>query len=340
MEAVILAGGLGTRLRPLTEHTPKPLVPIATRPFLATILTRLSKAGVRRAVLSTFHQADKVRKASRELRELSGASLKVVVEKEPLGTGGAIRFAWPGGSAACLVLNGDVLSDFDFSRIIHFFHEKQADAVLWVRPVPDVSAFGVIEFDKEKRIRRFLEKPKPGETTSRFINAGVYLFSKRVVDKIPQGRPVSVERETFPMLLKEGYRLFAYDGQQTAYWRDIGTPSNYYQANLDAIKGRLRKSHGSLWGKCTVEGLKSPGCRISPRARIRRSFFGRHCRVEKDARVTDSIVWERCSIGAGAILKRAILGRGVKVLPGVKVKPDEPVPDDQRIDRDSPFAEG
>jgi NDP-sugar pyrophosphorylase family protein len=313
MDAIILAGGLGTRLRPLTEHTPKPLVPVCNRPFLATLLVRLKKAGVRRAVLSVFHEAKRIRAAIPELGTLTGLALRVIEEEKPLGTGGAIRFAWPQASPSCLVLNGDVLSDFDFRALAAFHQKKGADASLWVRPVREPSAYGVIESGRDRRVGRFVEKPKPGETHSRMINAGAYLLEAKVLRFIPAARAVSIERETFPRLLQEGLRVFAYDGQRQAYWRDIGTPANYLQANLDILRGRLKPGSRKLWPRAAQDGLWGTGCRVGRTARISASVLGDRCLISEGATVASSVLWPGCRIGRGAVLRGVLLGRGVQV---------------------------
>lgn len=306
MDAIILAGGFGTRLRPLTWNRPKPLVPVANQPFLQTLLSRLAKAGVKRVAVSAFHQAGEIRSALAVLPHF-GLKVAVVEEKSPLGTGGAIRYAWPRAAEACLVLNGDVLSDFDLASLADFHAERRADASLWVKPMPDVSAFGVIESDAAGQVSRFVEKPKPGESSSKHINAGVYLFTPAVLRLIPAGRPVSVEREVFPGLLARGLRVFAFKGSPDAYWRDIGTPLNYLQANLDSL------------GRAAY--LKGTGCRLARGCRVEQSVLGKSCRVEKGARVSGSVLWEGCVIGEGAEVSGALLASGVSVGAWARISP-------------------
>lgn len=308
MDAIILAGGYGTRLRPLTWNRPKPLVPVANQPFLQTLLFRLSKAGVKRVVVSAFHQAGEIRSALAALPHF-GLKVSVMAEKAPLGTGGAIRYAWPKDAEACLILNGDVLSDFEFAGLSKFHGLRQAEASLWVKPMPDVSAFGVIESDAAGKVTRFVEKPKPGESTSLYINAGVYLFTPAVLELIPEGRPVSVEREVFPGLLAGGRRVYAYKGSPGAYWRDIGTPLNYLQANLDALENRR------------LRFLKGPGCRVARGARLEHSVVGKACRVEKNAVVSGSVLWDGCVVGEGAEVTGALLASGVTVGACARISP-------------------
>jgi NDP-sugar pyrophosphorylase family protein len=316
MDAIILAGGFGTRLRPLTLGTPKPMVPLANQPFLATLLHRLAKAGVERAVLSAFHQAGELRRSLPRFKRF-GIRLSVVAEREPLGTGGAIRYAWLDPRRPTLALNGDALSDFDIRTLLASHRARRAHCSLWVRPVEDPSAFGVIESRRDGAITRFIEKPRPGETDSRAINAGVYVLEPEVRALIPEGRAVSVERETFPALLAHGLRSFAFHGSPKAYWRDIGRPEEYLQANLDVLDGVLPSYQAKprpLWarpGRGRV--LLAPGCRVAAGARLERSVLGAGCSVASQAELNASVLWEGCRIGAGARVQGALLGRGVMV---------------------------
>ncbi|HXC65439.1 MAG TPA: nucleotidyltransferase family protein, partial [bacterium] len=208
-QAVILAGGFGTRLRPLTTKTPKPLLGLGGRPFLETLFLRLSQAGVRHAVLSAHHQSQVLRAALPKLRRF-GLKVTLIRESKPLGTGGAIRFAWPDPAQPCLVLNGDILTDLDLGPLAKAHLASGADATLWSLVVEDTSAFGVIERDRKGRVTRFVEKPKPGQSRSRDVNAGLYALSASVRAAIPAGRAVSVEREVFPGLLASGAELRLY----------------------------------------------------------------------------------------------------------------------------------
>ncbi len=316
MDAIILAGGFGTRLRPLTLHSPKPLVPLANQPFLATLTRRLARAGVRRANLAAFHQCAEIRRALARLPRF-GVRLSVVREPAPLGTGGAIRHAWPDPHSPCLVLNGDILSDFDLADLARFHRARRADASLWTRPVEDPSAFGVLEFGRDRRVRRFVEKPRPGESDSRFINAGVYVLSPSVHARIPEGRAVSVEREVFPGLVAAGLNVSAFVSAGPDYWRDLGTPQQYLLANLDALKGRLP----SLAAPPERGYLAGAGSRLDRGCRIESSVLGPRCRVGAKALVSGSVLWEGCRVGEGARLEGALLGRGVEVGAWAQVGP-------------------
>jgi mannose-1-phosphate guanylyltransferase len=318
MDAIILAGGFGTRLRPLTLNTPKPLVPVANQPFLGLLLERLRRAGIRRVALSVFYGAKEIgdwAKASGK----KGVVLKVVRESRPLGTGGAIRFAWLNHAQSVLVLNGDILSDYAYRPQIKAHCSSGADATLWVRPVKDPSAFGVVEFDDLSVVKRFVEKPRPGQTSSRYINAGTYVLSPSVRSLIPAGRTVSVEREVFPLLLEKGLKVKAFTGSADAYWMDLGTPANYLKANLDACEKKGR--------------ILGPGCRLDVSSRVEASVLGWGCVVGAGARIKKSVLWPGCQVGRGARVHGSLLGKNVMVGDGVVLKPGTVLGDDAVVTR-------
>lgn len=277
--AIILAGGFGTRLRPLTLDLPKPLMPVNKIPFLETQFHRLAEAGIRKVVLSVCHDAHKIKAALKTLKK-RGLKVEIRREPEPLGTGGAIRFAWPDPAKPALVLNGDVLTDFKIKPMLGFHRQTRSQATLWSLEMEDTRAFGVLELGRQGEIRRFVEKPRPGETRSRTINAGLYCLEPAVREMIPAGRPVSVERETFPGLLVMGMKASAFVTQGN-YWNDIGTPAAYLAANLHLNRGR--------------------------------SVFGRGCRIAKGALIEGSVLLDGCEVGEGAQLKGVILGRGCRI---------------------------
>ena len=312
--AIILAGGFGTRLHPLTLDTPKALLPVGNRPFLETQFYRLRQAGVKRVVLSVFHQAAQMKKA---LKGLDKFGLKVSLAKEPkpLGTGGAIAFAWPDKTKPCLVLNGDVLSDFEIAPLVAAHAKTGAKATLWVIEVRDTSAFGVIEADRLGAIRRFVEKPKAGETPSKWINAGLYALSSEVLRLIPPGKAVSVEREVFPGLLRQGMPAFAYADQGLPYWNDIGTPKAYLNANLDVLAGRLKL--GPLWKGLKGSSVIAPGCKLGKGALIEGSLLFGGCKVGEGAQLRGVILGQGCVVGAGASLREgAVLGKASRISEG------------------------
>jgi mannose-1-phosphate guanylyltransferase len=315
-DAIILAGGFGTRLRPLTAERPKPLLPFGGRPFLECLFARLAQAGLKRVVLSVQHQAAVLERALPSLRRFT---LRVELRREPrpLGTGGAIRYAWPDPTRPCLVLNGDILSDMDLRGLLREHRRSGAAATLWSVPVEDTSAYGVLETGPGGRIRRFLEKPRPGESPSRLINAGLYALEPGVRECIPAGRIVSVERETFPLLLARGWRCQVWVAPEPVYWSDIGTPESYLQAHLDLLNGRLWGGRGlarRLWGKLDRRGnLLGPNVFVHKDALVSHSVLGRGCRVGAGARIEASVLLEGCVVEAQTRMQRALLGPGVRL---------------------------
>ena len=294
MKAIVLAGGEGTRLRPLTWTTPKPLLPIVNRPFLEHQLAWLAGHGVTEVVLSLGYRSDAF--AGRSFSDLP---LQVAAEPEPLGTAGAIRFAAEAGGVTSrfLVCNGDVLTDLDVSALVRFHTERDAEATIALTRVEDPSAFGVVPTDDDGRVLRFVEKPPPGEAPTDWINAGTYV--------IPTGRAVSIERETFPGLLARAGRLFAL--LSPAYWLDIGTPAKYLEANAD----RLARSGGA--------SLVGPGATVAPGAAVDGSVLGAGAVVEAGAKVLRSVLFEGARVGAGAEVTDSVLAAGAAVEAGAAV---------------------
>jgi len=322
-DAIILAGGFGTRLRPLTARTPKPLLSVGGRPFLETLFARLAQAGVQRVVLSVHHQAQVLRRALPNLRHF-GLGIVLRREPRPLGTGGAIRFAWPDPAKPCLVLNGDVLSDFDIRELQRQHRKTSATATLWAIEVEHTEAFGVLETDAERRVVKFVEKPRPGQSASRLINAGLYALEPEVLKCIMPGRPSSVEREVFPLLLQQGRSVRVCVAPSPPYWNDIGTPEAYLRANLDVLRKKLWKGRGlarSLWGKPDRNSnLLAASVRIAVDAKVSLSILGPSCRVDEGATVTGSILQHGCRISTGASLEGVLLAQGVHVGARCRIK--------------------
>ncbi len=239
-DAVILAGGLGTRLRPLTLATPKVLLPVHGRPFLETQFFRLRQAGLRRITLSLGHQADQVEAALPSLKKF-GLKVGVVREKKPLGTGGAIRHAWLDRRKPCLVLNGDVLSDAAILPFVRFHASSGALASIWVVRVPDASSYGLVKLGPDGGIRSFAEKPALSRgKKSGLINAGLYALQPEALSFIPRTGPASAERGLFPAMLAAPARVMGFQDPVPPYWRDIGTLEAYFRANMDAASDKVK----------------------------------------------------------------------------------------------------
>lgn len=326
MQALILAGGKGTRLRPLTMHTPKPIVPIANQPFLLYQLELLKRADVRDVILSLSYQPQKIED---KLGDGTDYNVRVsyAVETSPLGTAGAYRNAASLISETTVVFNGDVLTDIDMNEVIRFHRERQAAATIVLAPVSNPTEYGLVETEKDGRVRRFLEKPKPEEVTCDTINAGIYILEPRVLDYIPEGEPFMFEYGVFPQLLERKEPFFAYIWR--GYWRDIGTASSYLQANLDVIAGRVRlleppsAERGEKFdATANIEAPSAvdPSCTLKAGAQIINSVVSRNCYIEERARIENSVVRGGTRVGAGSTVQGSVIGKGCHIGRAVEIK--------------------
>lgn len=327
MQALILAGGKGTRLRPLTIHTPKPVVPIVNRPFLLYQIELLKQAGIKDITLSLSYQPDRIEGILGDGSDF-GVRLHYTVEATPLGTAGAYKLASGLLTETAIVLNGDTLTSLDIADVIACHREKNAAATLVLVPVDNPSLYGVVETEPNGRVRAFVEKPHPGEIQSNTINAGVYILEPQVAELIPDGEPFSFEYQVFPKLLAEGARFFAYIWY--GYWLDIGTPNRYLEANLDVLEGRLsgsrpvRSAHSPFQGEGDPPRIDDisvidPSSRVRAGAEISKSVIGPNCIVEERARIESSVVWADSRIGPSAKVRNSVIGRGGFVGPNVIV---------------------
>ena len=321
MRALILAGGFGTRLRPLTYSRPKHLLPIANKPHIDHVLDLLQRHGVEEAVLLTSYLAEAFEEVIVRAKE-RGFTMNVTHEEEPLGTAGAIKnaeeFARDG---TCLVFNGDVLTDIDLGELVRFHREKQAMATIYLTPVDDPSAFGVVPTAGDGRVTGFIEKPPRDEAPTNLINAGIYVLEPAVLDRIPAGEVWSSEHQLFPSLVAEDAGLFA--TPLPSYWKDIGTPANLLGANLDALSGAYRTDavpapgpRASLVDPAAevheeaqvISSCVGPGVRVFPGAVLKRSVLLPNVTVAQGARVTASILGEAVGVAEGAELEDETVG--------------------------------
>ncbi len=312
-EAILLVGGKGTRLRPLTARTPKPMVPAAGVPFLAHQLARAHAAGVDHVVLATSYLAEVFEPYFGDGSAL-GLALEYVTEEEPLGTGGAIRNAAKrlesGPDEPVLVFNGDILTGLDITALVGTHRRAGADVSLHLTRVPDPRAFGLVPTDGTGRVTAFLEKPQTAEEiVTDQINAGAYVFTRAVIDAIPPGRPVSVERETFPRLLDSGAHLHGL--VDSSYWLDLGTPAAFVRGSADLVLGRVASP--AVPG-CRGERLVLDGARVAPDAELTGgTVVGRGAVVEAGARIDGSVILDGAVIAAGAIVRDSFVGTGARI---------------------------
>ncbi len=345
LEAILLVGGQGTRLRPLTIGMPKPLLPTAGVPFLAHQLARAAASGVTRIVMATSYRAEMFAEVFGDGSEY-GVRIEYVHEDEPLGTGGGIRNATArllsGPEDPVVVLNGDVLSGHDLGAQIDMHRKADAAVTLHLVEVPDPARFGCVPTDFDGRVTAFLEKT-PNPVTSQ-VNAGCYVFTRRYIDAMPAGRVLSVERETFPGLIEAGETVMGY--LESAYWLDVGTPEAFVRGSCDLVLGELTSP--ALPGRCgpalllpgatahpsaTLTGgtAVGPGSVVGAGAAVHGSVLFDEVFVGPGARVSASVVGSGARIGEGAVLDGVVIGagadigggnelaRGLRVWPGVRL---------------------
>ncbi|MGH9095384.1 MAG: sugar phosphate nucleotidyltransferase [Acidimicrobiales bacterium] len=309
MRAVVLVGGQGTRLRPLTLTAPKQMLPVGGRPMIERVLAHLRSHGIDEVVLSLGYKPDAFTAAYPD-GACAGVRLAYAVEDSPLDTAGAIAFAarQAGIGEAFVVVNGDVLTGLDLGGLIDAHRRAGAEATIALTPVPDPSAFGVVPTDDDGRVQAFIEKPAPGEAPTNLINAGTYVLEWDVLERIPSGRRVSIERETFPGLVAGG-TLYAFGSD--APWRDAGTPATYLAANLDLAQPDVGSvSHSWVDPKATVaegavvrDSVLFPGATVEAGATVTSSIIGWDALVGAGARVEDlSVLGSGASVPAGAVL--------------------------------------
>jgi mannose-1-phosphate guanylyltransferase len=319
VRAIVLVGGFGTRLRPLTLGVPKQMLPIVDRPMIEWVMAHLALHGVTDAVLSLGYRPDGFTERYRS-GSCAGVSLHYAVEPEPLDTAGAIRFAatHAGVDERFIVVNGDVLTDFDIGSLWRFHDEVGAEGTIHLTPVDDPSRYGVVPIDGEGWVLEFVEKPPVGEAPSNWINAGTYVLEPEVLARIPDGQPTSIERSTFPAMAAEGSLYAVQDG---AYWIDTGTPETYVRSQLDLVSGRRAVRLPAIHESATVapsatvlESVVMAEAVVAPEARLERSVVLPAARVDDGAEVVDSIVGPHAVVGPGAHLEAyTILGDGAIV---------------------------
>jgi mannose-1-phosphate guanylyltransferase len=323
MRAVVLVGGQGTRLRPLTLTRPKPMLPVANLPIIEHIVGHLAKHGVDDVVLSLGYRPDAFAEAYPD-GTCAGAALHYAVEPEPLDTAGAIRFAAldAGIAERFLVVNGDVLTDLDIGRLVAFHEQRGAEATITLHRVDDPSRYGVVPTDDDGRVEAFIEKPPADAAPTDLINAGTYVFEPSVVERIPGGRRVSIERETFPAMCAER-TLYALDGD--TYWIDTGTPQEYVQAQMDLLDGVRGPA---------VAGVH-PDAKVHDGAVAERTVVGAGAVVEAGARLSCAVLLPGARVGAGALVERSVLGEGAEVAPGAQVTGYCVIGDSAVVERDA-----
>jgi NDP-sugar pyrophosphorylase family protein len=318
MKAVILAGGFGTRLRPLTLTTPKPVVPIFDRPLLyhqVELLKQLPE--IDEVILSLNYQPEAIERVVGDGSDI-GLHIRYAIEPTPLGTGGAVKYASIGIDGTVVVLNGDVLTDTDLPAVLDLHRRRDARATIVLTPVENPSTYGLVETNEASDVRRFLEKPSADRITCNTINAGIYILDTTTFDRIPTNTNWSIEREYFPSLVERGDTFVAY--VHHGYWIDIGTPEKYIQAHRDIMAGAC---HAHPYASdATDQPHVAADAIVDPEARLEGPcYIARHARVEAGARITPhSVVGMSASVGAGAVIDGAILWPGSTVGPEATIR--------------------
>jgi len=361
MKAVILAGGRGERLRPITDTRPKPLVPVLARPVMDYCLSLMSHHGIREAIVTTHYLSEQIRERYGE--HAFGISLSYSQEESPMGTAGGVKKleAALSGEESFLVMSGDALCDFDLSRAIRFHKEKQADVTIILSSVKTPLEYGVVLQDTFEKIFAFSEKPDWSETFSDLVNTGVYILSTRVLQKIPQGKVFDFSHDLFPLLLREGYRLFGY--KDRGYWCDIGKIPTLYRCNQDLLRGKAQ-TYLPLSGKTVVspdgkglyfvsdaahveEGASiqtgsviSPGAHLKEGSRVAGSIVMENVKLEKGSFAQNAVLCEETVLGEEAMaLSGSVLGAGSVVRRGGSTQYKKKYPPYSVLSKSDPFQE-
>lgn len=328
MQALILAGGQGTRLRPLTNNTPKPIVPIGNQPFLLRQIQLLKSAGVTDITLSTGYQPSAIEEALGDGSDY-GVQLRYLVEPLPMGTAGAYKFAEKFLKLTTVVLNGDILTDIDLQTVAEQHKEYAATATIVLTRVENPSVYGVVEVGEDNKVLRFLEKPKPDEirgTNIDTINAGIYILEPRVLNYIPGGENYSFEYQLFPDLLERKEKFYAFLSSDN-YWLDIGTPERYLQAHYDLLSGRIknfqvdkdRNFQMSADAGIDDKSCIADECVIKSGARIINSVLGKDVIIAENTTVQNSVIWSGTKISSETRVSDSIIGRDCNIGKNVRV---------------------
>ena len=329
MKAVILVGGLGTRLRPLTCNTPKPMIPLVNQPFIEHMIESMRDQGITEVILAVQYLADRFRSSLGDGSRL-GVRVHIAEEPEPRGTAGAVKNVEHMLDDTTFVFNGDVMTDLDLQAMLAYHRQQASKLTIALTPVEDPTAFGLVETEAGGRIRRFLEKPRPEDVTTNMINAGTYILEPEVFRYVPADQFYMFERGLFPTMLEQGEPMFGFPSH--SYWTDVGKPQAYLEVHHDILIGKVRYAFrgNQIAERVWAEGaaqidptaqivgpvVLGPNVTIAAGARvIGPSVIGAGCVIGPDATVEASVLWDNNEIGAGAALRACVVGRGNRVGP-------------------------
>ena len=328
MKAVIIAGGFGTRLRPLTHNTPKPIVPFLNRPFVVHQIELLAQHGVDEIILNLHYLSNEIKKALGDGKKW-GVKIYYSIEESPLGTAGAVKNAEQYfGDEPMLVFNGDVLCGFNLSQIVNYHYEKKATVTLTLTEVPDPTSFGLIMCDSDGRVKKFVEKPRLDMISSGTINAGVYVIDPKIFNNVPKGKPYSFERQLYPDLLEAGVPIYGYIAEE--YWIDVGNPHKYKEAHQAVLHGEVEialpgvKGGGRFWigqGSQIDKSVSFLGpalvgekVKIGSETELHDSVvLGDRVIVGQNSRLDRVIVWENSKIGSRVKLADSVIGKNCEI---------------------------
>jgi len=349
MKAVIIAGGLGTRLRPLTYTTPKAILPIAGVPLVLRQIEFLRRYGMGEFILCVNHLSSKLKKVL-EHEKKPGDKIHYCIEEKALGTGGAVKnAAGLFDSDPLIVMNGDILTDLDLKKAIKFHKDKQAKATIVLVSVEDPTNYGLVITGKSGRVERFIEKPSSEIMTRSTINAGIYILDTSVFDDVPQAQEYSFERELFPKLLEKDERVFGFESK--AFWLDVGSPSNYMQAHRAILREEVKfdipgKKNGEVWSEDKIKmgaqvkiygpSFIGRGCNFSEGAKVySMSVIGRDVTIGRNSSVASSIILDGTEIGNDVELKDCIIGYNSKIEDDVRIDGSVVLADESHIKKGS-----
>jgi NDP-sugar pyrophosphorylase family protein len=329
MKGLILAGGKGTRLRPLTINTPKPIVPVANSPFLLYQIDLMRSGGIGEIILSLSYQPRKIEDLLKDGADY-GVWIRYAVEGTPLGTGGAFKNAEAHIDSTTVVFNGDILTSLNLGAVIAKHREKKAVATIVLTRVENPSAYGLVETNPDGWIQRFIEKPGPDEITCNTINAGIYVLEPSVLRYIPKGEAYSFERGLFPTLLEQKEPVLGYIMDR--YWIDIGTPRKYLEVHHDILAGKFKSQRvavsavdrASLPASAMIDAksIVDQEVTIRDNVLIENSVIGRNCKIAEGTHIVDSVIWSGTTIDADARINSSIIGKGCYIGSSAQLRSD------------------
>ncbi len=357
MKAVIMAGGFGTRLHPLSIKLPKPMVPLCNRPIMLHIVDLLKKHGITELVMLLYFQPETIKKFFGDGSEY-GVDITYVTPLEDLGTAGAVKAAARHLDERFMIISGDLLTDFNLTAALNFHEEKQAQATLTLTPVADPLQFGVVITDNNGEITKFLEKPDWGEVFSDTINTGIYILEPEVLDLIPEGENRDWSKDVFPQMLKQKDRLFGCTLK--GYWQDIGNTDAYLETCKEILAAKVEvnveeapaNNHKGLFlgAEASINDANLPALegmvvlgdntRLVGLPKLKNCMVGRNCTIEDGAELEDSVLWDNVYVKANAKIKGAVLGQNVRVGVGATIKQGVVIGDDSKIGADATINAG